>query len=145
MPLLNLLTIQGSRILSDTSSMPEVMEGSRWFRRFVREVTALSKDFRFKRIKCGFYRIYFRNAYVHEVYKEMPQHGYDMDDLDPRFESKKYYEEYEDRGEMTRKIKNFVEGYTDSMQTIRTRLYLMRNNKEYNENATNAYKEMRVK
>lgn len=85
------------------------------------------------------------NAYIHEVYKEMPQVGYDYDDLDPRFEDKKYHEEFEDSNELTRKVKNYVEGYYDSLDRIRTRVYMMKNDKEFNERATNAYKQMVVK
>lgn len=120
-------------------------EGSRWFRRLYREAKKIDPNFRFKRIKFGFYRIYYRDAYIHEVYKEMPYKGYDLDDLDPRFESQKYYEEYEDSGEITRKVKNYVEGYVDSIDRIRTRAYMMRNDKEFNDNATKAYREMVVK
>lgn len=71
--------------------------------------------------------------------------GYDLDDLDPRFENQKYYEEYEDNAELTRNIKNFVEGYYDSLDTIRTRNYMMKTSPEYNERATNAYKQMVVR
>jgi hypothetical protein len=120
-------------------------EGSIWFKRFYKEARKMSKHIRFKKIKCGFYRIYYGHAYMHEVYKEMPEKGYDMDDLDPRFEDKKYFEEYEDQAELTRKIKNFVEGYWDSIDTLRTRVYLMRNNAEYVNSANNAYKQMYVK
>lgn len=122
-----------------------MIEGSRWFRRLVKEARKMDRNLRFKKIKCGFYRIYYKNAYLHEVYKEMPQKGYDMDDLDPRFEDKKYFEEYEDAGEITRKVKNFVEGYVDSIDTVRTRVFMMRNNKEFHDNATKAYQEMRIK
>jgi hypothetical protein len=122
-----------------------VMEGSRWFRRLVKECRKLSPHVRFKRIKFGFYRVYYKGAYIHEVYQEMPQKGYDMDDLDPRFENQRYFEEYEDEGEMTRKIKNYVEGYHDSLDRIRTRVYMMRNDKEFNQNAMLAYQQMIVK
>lgn len=121
------------------------LEGSRWFRRLVKDCRHISPHIRFKRIKCGFYRIYWQDAYLHEVYKEMPQIGYDMDDLDPRFESQKYYEEYEEEGEKTRKVKNFVEGYFDSLDRIRTRVYMMKTSQEYNERARSAYRQMIVK
>lgn len=75
----------------------------------------------------------------------MPEHGYDLDDLDPRFESQRYYEEFEDQAELTRNIKNYVEGYWESLDRIRTRTYLMRNNQEFNKSATNAYKQMVIK
>ena len=122
-----------------------MIEGSRWFRRFYKESKKMSSYIEFRRIKLGFYRIYYRGAYLYEVYKEMPEHGYDMDDLDPRFESQKYYEEYEDQAEKTRKIKNFVEGYHEAIDRIRTRLFLIRHDKEFYENAVKAYQMVHVK
>lgn len=120
-------------------------EGSRWFRRFHKDCKKMSRHIRIKRIKLGFYRVYWKQAYLYEVYKEMPEHGYDMDSLDPRFESQKYFEEYEDNADLTRKIKNFVEGYWEAIDAMRTRVYLMRHNKEFNERSTNAYKQMYIK
>lgn len=120
-------------------------EGTRWFRRLIKDCKSISPHIRIKRIKLGFYRIYYNDAYLHEVYKEMPEHGYDIDDIDPRFENQSYYEEYEDNAELTRKIKNFVEGYWESIDRIRTRVYMMKNDKEFQTNAKNAYKQMRVK
>jgi hypothetical protein len=124
-------------------------EGSIWFKRFVEECEKMSPHIKFVRVKYGFYRIYWTGggepAYIHEVYKEMPYKGYHMDDLDPRFESQRYYEEYEDAGEITRKIKNFVEGYWDSIATMRKRIYMLKNNKEFRETATKAYRQVRVK
>ena len=121
------------------------MEGSLWFRRLRRECKAISPHIRFKRVKLGFYRIYWKTAYIHEVYKEMPHRGYDIEDEDPRFESQKFSESKEDQGEITRKIKNYVEGYTDSIERIRTRVYLMRHNDDFNEQSTKAYKQYHVK
>lgn len=122
----------------------EIHEGSLWFRRLYKECKKISPHIRFKRVKNGFYRLYWRQAYFHEVYKEMPMIGYTMDDLDPRFENQKYFEEYEDQYELTRKIKNFVEGYHDSHGTIERRNYMMRNDKEFYDTARKAYKQMRI-
>lgn len=126
-------------------SETHMTEGSKWFRRFYRECKKQYPRLRFKKAKLGFYRIYYKQAYIHEVYKEMPQHGYDMDDLDPRFEDKKYFEEQEDADELTRKIKNFVEGYHESIDRIRTRMYMMRHDKEFYENSQKAYQQMTIK
>src|SRR5258708_5137491 len=116
-------------------------EGSIWFKRLHRECENISPHIRFKRIKHGFYRIYWKQAYLKEVYKEMTANGYDWDDTDLRLIDKNYYEEYEDRVTLTRKLKNFVEGYYDAIERIRTRTYLMRNNKEFYKSARNAYKQ----
>lgn len=105
----------------------------------------MSSQLVFVRVRLGYWRIYWRGAYIHEVYSKMPEFGYDILDIDPRFENKSYYEEYEDSAELSQKIKNWVEGYHDSIDRVKTRVYLMKNNKEFNEKATNAYKQMVVK
>jgi len=122
-----------------------VNEGSIWFRRLGKDIPKISSQIRLKRIKYGFYRIYWKTAYLHEVYKEMPQIGYTKEDYDPRLENQSYFEEYEDNAELTRRIKNYTEGYYDSLGRIKRRNYLMRNDKEFNERATNAYKHMTIK
>lgn len=121
------------------------MEGTLWFRRFIKDCKQISSHIKVKRIKLGFYRIYYDNAYLYECYKEMPEHGYDIETEDPRFESRSYYEEYEDNAELTRKIKNFVEGYWEALDAVRTRVWLMKNNKGFNDSAKRAYRQMYVK
>ena len=121
------------------------MTGSIWFKRFYRESKRISPYIRFKRIKYGFYRIYYKGAYLHEVYSEMPMIGYDIEDYDPRLENKSYFEEYEDSAELTRKIKNFVEGYFDSIDKIRTRVWMFENDKEFNKTSSNAYQSVVIK
>jgi hypothetical protein len=120
-------------------------KGSRWFRRLVKEIKKLSPDFKIVHAKYGFYRIYWRNAYIHEVYDSMPYKGYDIEEEDLRNVSQSYYEEYEDSNEITRKIKNYVEGYWDSFDTIRTRLYMLKNDEEFRNNAQKAYQQFVVK
>lgn len=120
-------------------------QGTRWFRKFYKEVKRRYPRVRFKRAKLGFYRLYFKQAYIHEVYKEMPQFGYDWFDVDPRFEDQKYFEEFEDQDELTRNIKNYVEGYTDSIDRIQTRMYMLRHNNEFYENSQKAYQQMHIK
>lgn len=117
-----------------------IREGSRWFRRIYADCKKISPHIRLKRIKYGFYRIYWRSAYLHEAYKEMPMVGYQFEDYNPRLESRQYYEELEDREMLTRTIKNYKEGYYDALDRIRTRVYLMRTQKEAYDNARNAYK-----
>lgn len=119
--------------------------GSKWFRRLKKECRKISPHIRFKRIKYGFYRIYWRQAYIHEVYKEMPEHGHDIYEKDLRYMNLSFYERFEDRAELTRKVKNYVEGYWNSLDTIRTRAWMMKHNKEFNETSTRAYSQMVVK
>jgi len=119
-------------------------QGSQWFQKFKKEAKEMSPHIRFVRIQLGFYRIYWKDAYMHEVYKEMPEYGYDMEDLDVRLDDKDYYQEFEDDIEFTRNIKNYVEGYHDSIDKLRTRMYMMRNDQEFNENARKAYRTMYV-
>jgi hypothetical protein len=124
-------------------------EGSVWYKRFKKECERISPHIKFRAVKMGFVRIYWQNggqpAYLHEVYRWMPAKGYNIEDEDPRFEDKRYFEEYEDSAELTMKIKNFVEGYWDSVATIRKRIYLMKNNKEANKTFTDAYRNVRVR
>jgi hypothetical protein len=119
--------------------------GSRWFRRLVKDCKKISPHIRIKRIKYGFYRVYWKQAYIHEIYSEMPQFGHDIYEKDINFISQKYYEEYEDRAELTRKIKNYVEGYWDSYDRIRTRSWMMKHDKEFNKTATDGYKQVVIK
>lgn len=120
-------------------------EGSRWFKRLLKDCKQISPHIRVKRIKYGFFRIFWRGAYIHEIYKEMPQFGHDIYENDMRFISKKFFEEYEDRAELTRKIKNYVEGYYDSLDRIKTRVYMMRHNKEMNNIALQGYRKSVIK
>ncbi len=120
-------------------------EGSLWFRRMVKDCKKISPHIRIKRIGNGFFRVYFQRAYIHEIYKEMPQVGYDCIDKDYNFLTKKYIESKEEQSEMTRNIKNYVEGYFDSLDTIRTRVYMMKHDKEFNEKATRRYETVVIK
>lgn len=122
-----------------------MVDGSRWFRRFCKECHKISSHIRIKKIRLGFYRIYYDGAYLHECYKEMPETGYEWHHIDPRLESQKYYEEYEDRTKLTRELKNFVEGYWESLDRIRTKVYLMKHDKEYRKDAIKAYSSFVVK
>lgn len=123
----------------------KVLEGSRWFRRLVKDVRKIDPYLRVKRIKYGFYRIFWKQVYVHEIYKECPLIGHDVVENDHRIESQKYYEEYEDNAQLIRKIKNYKEGYWDAIDRIRTRVYMMRHNKEYHENASRRFQQFTVK
>ncbi len=115
-------------------------EGSLWFRKLIKDCEKISNRIWFKRIKHGFFRIYWGQAYIYEVYKEMPQYGHDIYENDIRLvESREHYEKYQDRAELTRKIKNYVEGYSEAFDAIRTNAYLMKTNTEHNKQATQAY------
>jgi hypothetical protein len=120
--------------------------GSHWFRRFVRECEQISPYIEIRRIKYGFYRIYWKQAYIHEIYKEMPVIGFDIEEDDvAKQESQKLFEEYEDSSEITRKVKNYYEGYWDSIDRIKTRVYMLKNDNEFYENARKAYQNFTVK
>lgn len=121
------------------------MKGNVWFRRLRAELESKSPHLRFKEIKLGFYRIYYKGFYIGEVYSCMPPKGYDIEEEDPRLVDRYYYEEHEDKAKLTRNIKNFVEGYFDTSKDMATRLYMLRNDAEFYENSKKAYQEMRVK
>lgn len=126
-----------------------MIEGSIWFRRFKKEVQKMSPHFRFVPIQWGWYRIYWTGggqpAYIHEVWKWMPYREYRIEEKDRDLDSRKYYEEFEEQRELNRKVKNYVEGYWDSIQTMQKRLYQLRNNKEFRDTAVKAYRYIRVK
>lgn len=119
------------------------ISGSYWFKRFVRDAKSMSSHIVFKKIKHGFYRIYWvgegPSAYIGECFSEMPEVGYNIYENDVNLESKKYYEEYEDQVELIKKIKNFVEGYWESLDRLKTNIYLLRNNKEHRQNMIKRY------
>ena len=120
-------------------------EGSQWFRRLVKDLRRMSKHFRIVRIRNGFFRIYWKDAYVHEVYKEMPYRGYSWYTESPYKESYKLMQEYEVDGDLQRKIKNYVEGYTESIQAIKLRMYQFKNNDEHYKLAKDMYKSVVIK
>lgn len=122
------------------------MEGSYWFRRLMKDIKKIDPYLRVKRAKLGFYRIFWKDAYIHEIYKECPLIGYDFEQEDLSIiEDQKLYEQYEDPNEITRKVKNYKEGYWDSLDRIKTRVYMLRHDKEFNENATKAYRQMVIR
>lgn len=122
-----------------------VEEGSIWFRRLVNELYRTSEHFKVRRIRCGFYRIYWKDAYVHEVYKEMPLYGYSWYTDSPYKESLKLMQEWEQDGELQRKVKNFVEGYAEASKAIMLRVYQFKNNEEHYRTAKDMYKNVVIK
>lgn len=120
-------------------------EGSEWFRRFMRDLMKISSHFRVRRIRCGFFRIYWKDAYVHEVYKEMPYRGYEWYTESPYKDSLKLSQEWELDGEIQRKVKNFVEGYSEAIKSVRLRVYQFKNNDEHYKIAKDMYKQVVIK
>ena len=119
--------------------------GSKWFRRLCQELRKTSKHFRIVRIRHGFYRVYWKDAYVHEIYKEMPYCGYSWYTDSPYKESLKLMQEWEEDGELQRKIKNFVEGYSEASKAIKLRMYQFKNNNEHYETAKQMYQQVVIK
>lgn len=120
-------------------------EGSYWFRRMMRDLARMSKYFKVRRIRHGFYRIYWKDAYVHEVYKEMPYRGYTWYTESPYKDSLKLIQEWEQDGEIQRKVKNFVEGYSEASKAIKLRVYQFKNNDEHYQLAKDMYKQVVIK
>lgn len=116
-----------------------------WFKRFKKEAESLSPHLRFIPLKLGFWRIYWKDHYITECYEEMGFMGYDLTTYDPRIESQSYYEEYELHNELVRRVKNYVEGYYDSITNLKTRLYMLLHDKEFFERSQNVYKNVVVK
>lgn len=113
------------------------------------EACAMSPHIKFRRIKFGFFRIFWVgdgvSAYIGEASKDMPEVGYEIEEKNFQMESKKYFEEYEDHAELIQKIKNYREGYWDSLDRLKTNIYLLKNNAEHRKEAQEAYKQFIVK
>lgn len=122
-----------------------MIEGSVWFKRLVREMKSISKHVRFVKLKAGFYRIYFRQAYIGECFKNMPEMGYDIYDRTLNFEDYSYYQQHHNTIDTTLRVKNFVEGYRETKDKLITRLTQMRDNREFYEQARKGYSQMRIK
>lgn len=120
-----------------------------WYRKFKKHCERLSSHLRFVVSPLGFARIYWTGggepAYIHEVDTNMPYIGHDIYEKDIRLVSKRYYEEYEDTDTTVRNIKNYKEGFWDSMETIKKRVYMLKNDKEFRKEATGAYRRVVVK
>lgn len=129
--------------------LQKVNYGNYWFRRLVRDCQRVSPHIKFKRIKYGYVRIYWsgggNNAYLAECSKDLPPKGYDIYEKDINLSDRKYYEEFEDQIEYSKKIKNFKEGYWDTLDSLKRRIYLMRHSKEHYKTAVEAYKQVRIK
>lgn len=125
--------------------IPFQNEGSYWFRRLMKDLHTISKDFKVRRIRCGFYRIYWKDAYVHEVYKEMPYKGYVWYTESPYKDSLRLVQQWEQDGEIQRKVKNFVEGYAEASKAIKLRVYQFMNNYEHYKTARQMYQQVVIK
>lgn len=120
-------------------------EGSYYFKRLMRDLAKISSHFKVRRIRCGFFRIYWKDAYVHEVYKEMPRRGYTWYTESPYKESLKLSQQWEQDGEIQRKVKNYVEGYDEAIKAIRLRVYQFKNNDEHYRTAKDMYRHVVIK
>lgn len=125
--------------------VPYQNEGSYWFRRMVQDLYKESDYFKVRRIREGFFRIYWKDAYVHEMYKEMPYRGYVWYTDSPYKESFKLVQEYEQDGEIQRKMKNYVEGYSEVYKAIKIRIHQFKNDKEHYNVAKDMYKQAVIK
>lgn len=119
--------------------------GSRYFRRIVNEAKKISPHIRFKRIKHGFYRIYFRNAYIGECSKDMNLIGHDIEEKNWNMEDFSYYRQMDDLADQTARLKNFREGYVETLDMLRTRTFMIKHNKEFYERARQGYSQLRIK
>lgn len=75
----------------------------------------------------------------------MPYRGYNIETDSPYKESFKLMQEYEQDGEIQRKVKNFVEGYVEAKKAILLREYQFKNNDEHYRTAKDMYKKVVIK
>ncbi len=104
---------------------------SYWFLRICQDLKKMDSQIRIVRLKLGFWRVYWKGNYLGELFEEMSCQYHDTESYDPRLESQKYYEEYEDHIKLVRTLKNFTEGYYDSLAKFRRRIYQLRHNPEF--------------
>ena len=123
----------------------EDVKGSYWFRRLVKDLKKISKHIKVIPIRHGFVRIYWKEAYVHEAYKEMPMKGFVWYTDSPYKESLKLVQQWEDDGEIQRKVKNFVEGYWEALHAIKLRIFQFKNNEEHYRLAKDMYRHVVIK
>ena len=121
------------------------MAASYWFKRFKKEVEEMYPHIRFRPLNSGFWRIYWKDHYIGEAFEEMPPKGYDIYDYDPRLSSQSYVEKYELHDEMVRKVKNFIEGYYDNIESVHRKMYLLFHSQEYFKRSQGAYSQMVIK
>lgn len=50
----------------------------------------MDSQIRVVRLKLGFWRIYWKNHYIGELFEEMGSQYHDIEGYDPRLESQKY-------------------------------------------------------
>jgi hypothetical protein len=119
--------------------------GSYYYKRLVREAKQISPHIRFKPIRYGFVRIYYQGAYIGECHKNMTLEGYDITEKDYRLDSYTDFQEYHDTIDSTARLKNFREGYVESLDKLRTRVYMFRKDREFYKRAKDGYKTLRIK
>jgi hypothetical protein len=105
----------------------------------------MSPHIRFQPIKHGFYRIYFRNAYIGECFKDMPEMGYEIFERSFQFDDYSHYQEFHDNVDTTLRVKNFVEGYWETKKRLRMKLYNIHMDKEFYATALKGYSQARIK
>ena len=121
------------------------MARSSYCKKFIKKLRSTSPHIKIRKLKHGFYRVYFQNAYLMEFFEEMPLRGYTFEDYDPRMESQSYFEELDDHYDLVRNLKNFKEGYVDSLKNLAKRLYLFKHNSEFNERTRKIYAQAVIK
>lgn len=115
------------------------------YKRFKREVSKISPHIRFKHIRLGFVRLYYKSSYLSEVDTNMPYMGYDFVMYNPRLENRSFYEEYEDNIDVIKNVKNFKDGYVQAIDRVKTRMWLHRHSKEFNKEAEQFYQKVSIK
>ena len=121
------------------------MQGTLWFRRLVGEAKRISPYINFKQIRNGFFRIYYKQAYIGECYSRMPQFGYDIAERAQGLEDYSFFQQHHDTTDSTLRMKNFVEGYWETVKRLRTKVFMFRHNREFYETARRGYSQMRIK
>ena len=66
-------------------------------------------------------------------------------DIREGLEDYSFYQDHHDSAESTLRMKNFVEGYWETLDRLRTKVFMFRHDKEFYEKARQGYSQMRIK
>jgi hypothetical protein len=71
--------------------------------------------------------------------------GHDIEEKNWNMEDFSYYRQMDDLADQTARLKNFREGYVETLDMLRTRTFMIKHNKEFYERARQGYSQLRIK
>lgn len=71
--------------------------------------------------------------------------GHDIEEKNWNMEDFSYWRTHGDVADQSAKLKNFREGYTETLNLLRTRTFMIKHDKEFYERARAGYSQLRIK